>query len=246
MLEFPSTQCSEAVFEIENHQWKPGGGDVCMHILERLGVVSGSSVPAGGANTQAQTHEAMVELSGYCLPITAVSFKDFRWGLGTAGVTRLNPPQELHRKGLSRLIEAHGLFTWQLCIDRHAAYQADKMNEVILAGSVRQMVKEADLVVMWSSLSIYLFQRGSGGQADGVAFLSGCGEGVGTLVERLGWTEELEEVWELVGGGSDKKTEADATRSDDAEAAKSIDAKVGRIIETMSMAHTSLAARRKV
>ncbi|KAG0635651.1 hypothetical protein HOY80DRAFT_1056628 [Tuber brumale] len=73
--------------------------------------------------------------------------------------------------------------------------------------------------------------RGSGGQADGVAFLSGCGEWVGTLAERLGRTEELEEVWELVGGGSDEKAKADATRSDDAEAAKSRDAKVGRLME---------------
>ncbi|KAG0635655.1 hypothetical protein HOY80DRAFT_1056654 [Tuber brumale] len=73
--------------------------------------------------------------------------------------------------------------------------------------------------------------RGSGGQADDVAFLSWCGEWVGTLAERLGRTEELGEVWELVGGGSNEKAKADATMSDDAEAAKSRDAKVGRLME---------------
>ncbi|KAG0638677.1 hypothetical protein HOY80DRAFT_1047045 [Tuber brumale] len=93
-----------------------------------------------------------------------------------------------------------------------------------------RMVKEVDLVVMWSSLSIYPFQ-GNGGQADSAAFLSGCSEGIGTLAERLGRTEELEEVWGLVGGGSDENAKADTTRSDDAEAAKSIDAKVSRIVE---------------
>ncbi|KAG0635653.1 hypothetical protein HOY80DRAFT_1056630 [Tuber brumale] len=75
------------------------------------------------------------------------------------------------------------------------------------------------------------FQRGSGGQADIVDFLSGCAEGVGTLAKRLGQTEALEKVWELVGGGINEKAKGDATRSDNAEAAKSIDSKVGRLME---------------
>ncbi|KAG0643673.1 hypothetical protein HOY80DRAFT_1032350 [Tuber brumale] len=147
------------------------------------------------------------------------------------------------------------------------------MKEVILAGRVPQSESSAGLNGQGGGLGSYVefvehlsvsevsrtgegvavrvliyneLERGSGGQVDGVAFLSGCGEWVGMLAERLGRTEELEEVWELVGGGSDKKAEVDATRSDDAEAAKSIDAKVGRIMETMSMAYSSLTAGRKV
>ncbi|CUS12184.1 unnamed protein product [Tuber aestivum] len=85
-----------------------------------------------------------------------------------------------------KLVEAHGSFAGQSCIDCHVAYPADKMKEHLLAGSVPKceacaglvkpnivffgenlpgefrtgigMVGEADLVVvMGSSLSVYPF-----------------------------------------------------------------------------------------
>jgi len=114
-------------------------------------------------------------------------------------------------------------------------------------------VEEADLViVMGSSLKVYPFAAlpgrarqgaarvlinneragGIGGRADDVLLLGGCDEGVRKLAKELGWAEELEEVWRLVGGGSgDKKVEAEAERSEDTEPVESIDAKVGRLTE---------------
>jgi NAD-dependent histone deacetylase SIR2 len=114
------------------------------------------------------------------------------------------------------------------------------------------MVEEADLVIiMGSSLSVYPFAAlpgraregaarllinneragGIGARADDVLLLGGCDQGVRKLAEELGWTKELEEVWESFGGGSDKKVEAEAESSKDAEPVESIDAKVGRLTE---------------
>ncbi|PWW75103.1 DHS-like NAD/FAD-binding domain-containing protein [Tuber magnatum] len=113
-----------------------------------------------------------------------------------------------------------------------------------------RMVEEADLVIIiGSSLSVYPFAAlpgraregavrvlisderagGIGGRADDVLLLGECDRGVRRLAEELGWTEELEEVWRSVGSGSDKKAEAEAESSEDAEPVESVDATVGRL-----------------
>ncbi|KAG0639566.1 hypothetical protein HOY80DRAFT_1136654 [Tuber brumale] len=95
------------------------------------------------------------------------------------------------------------------------------------------MVEEADLViVMGSSLSIYPFAALPGRAREGaVRVLINNERGVRKLAAKLGWAEELKEVWGSVGGGSDKKAEVEAESSEDAKLVESIDAKVGRLTE---------------
>ncbi|KAG0638149.1 hypothetical protein HOY80DRAFT_191256 [Tuber brumale] len=106
-------------------------------------------------------------------------------------------PQGLRWGGPSRLVEGHGSFTGQWCINCHATYPVDKMKEGILAGSVLQckaitglvqldivlfgeslrrgflavprMVAEEHLVaVMWGLLSVCPFPELPGWAKEGV------------------------------------------------------------------------------
>ncbi|PWW78707.1 DHS-like NAD/FAD-binding domain-containing protein, partial [Tuber magnatum] len=150
-----------------------------------------------------------------------------------------------------KLVEAHG--SCETCtglVKPNIVFFGESLPSEFHMGL--RMVEEADLVIiMGSSLSVYPFAAlpgraregavrvlmnneragGIGGRADDVLLLGGCDRGVGRLAEELGWTEELEEVWRSVGGGTDKEAEAEAESSESAEPVESMNEKVGRLTE---------------
>ncbi|KAG0134052.1 hypothetical protein HOY82DRAFT_638857, partial [Tuber indicum] len=130
-----------------------------------------------------------------------------------------------------------------------------------------RMPEEVDLVsVMGSSLSIYPFVvppglvregavmvlinnervEGIGDLVGDVIFLGGYNQGVRKLAAELGWAEELEEGWGSVGGGSDKKVEAEVESSEDAEPVEIIDAKVGRLTEEVERSLSAVDYRKDI
>ncbi|KAG0643107.1 DHS-like NAD/FAD-binding domain-containing protein [Tuber brumale] len=120
----------------------------------------------------------------------------------------IHPEHTLERVAgvpLEGLVEAHGSFAGQSCIDCHAEHLANRMKKHLLTRNVPQYETCTGLVKP--------------------------NIGMRRLAEELGWTEELEEVWRSVGGGSDKKVEAEAESSEDAEPVESMDAKVSRLTD---------------
>ncbi|KAF4509025.1 hypothetical protein G6O67_005337 [Ophiocordyceps sinensis] len=150
-----------------------------------------------------------------------------------------------------KIVEAHGSFATQRCIECKSEFPDDRMREHVLDGKVPHcadtacggMVKPdivffgeslppafsqklhmtamADLVlIIGTSLTVYPFAelpdmaregkprvlfnmervRRVGGRSDDVVELGPCDDGIRTLADALGWTEELEQLWlELVG-----------------------------------------------
>jgi len=85
--------------------------------------------------------------------------------------------------------------------------------------------------------SIYYEQAGGiGGWAGDVLLLGVCDEAVRKLAKELEWMQGVEEVWWLVRGERDKRAEAAAEGSQDAELAESINAKARRLIEDIQHA----------
>ncbi|EAQ89546.1 hypothetical protein CHGG_06165 [Chaetomium globosum CBS 148.51] len=127
-----------------------------------------------------------------------------------------------------RIVEAHGSFASQRCVDCKGEFDGEVMRAFVARGEVPRaffefsgMTKEADLIlVMGTSLQVHPFaglpnmaeeetprvlfnleEVGSfGTRADDVMVLGDCDAGVRKLAEELGWKDELEKSWrELVG-----------------------------------------------
>ncbi|RPA90023.1 hypothetical protein L873DRAFT_511559 [Choiromyces venosus 120613-1] len=101
-----------------------------------------------------------------------------------------------------------------------------------------KIVERVDLVVVQSSLSVYPLVAIPGPAKEGLLTVSFIPSGQGGVVggrndrarkpaKELWWTEELEEVWGLVGGGNNEKAEAEAKSSEDGRPAETIDVKAG-------------------
>jgi NAD-dependent histone deacetylase SIR2 len=159
------------------------------------------------------------------------------------------------------MVEAHGSFAKQRCIDCATEYPDDLMKQAVKTGEVphcqtpqcnglvkpdivffgeqlpekfhknREVPYEADLmIIMGTSLSVQPFASlpsfttettprvlfnlervgGIGSRPDDVCILGDCDSGVRKLADVLGWREELEALWESV-GGKPKMIEEDAT-----------------------------------
>ncbi|PWW78690.1 DHS-like NAD/FAD-binding domain-containing protein [Tuber magnatum] len=128
-----------------------------------------------------------------------------------------------------KLVEAHG--SCETCtglVKPNIVFFGESLPSEFHMGL--RMVEEADLVIiMGSSLSVYPFAALPGRAREGAVRVLMNNERAGGL--ELGWTEELEEVWRSVGGGTDKEAEAEAESSESAEPVESMNAKVGRLTE---------------
>ena len=170
-----------------------------------------------------------------------------------------------------QIVEAHGSFSSQRCIDCKTEFPGDRMMDMIIKGEVPHcevpqcngLVKpdivffgeslpatffqnigvpaQADLViVMGTSLTVHPFASlpsraefgvprvlfnsekvgDLGSRPDDVLVLGDCDDGIRKLADALGWSEELETLWESVGG---KTKEKEATRAEAERAAMSRD-----------------------
>ncbi|KAH8704746.1 putative SIR2 family histone deacetylase [Talaromyces proteolyticus] len=166
------------------------------------------------------------------------------------------------------IVEAHGSFASQRCIDCKTEYPDDLIREAVEKGNVphclvpqcnglvkpdivffgealpeaffhnRELPATADLcIVMGTSLTVQPFASlpsfcrdetprllinmervgGLGSRADDVLLLGDCDAGVRKLAQALGWSDELEALWEETNpdkGARERETEPEKTRDE--------------------------------